>query len=80
MENNQRNAETAVDATVREWRNEEGWGVLDSEQTPGGCFVHFSHIEVRGFRELVVGQRVSLVWEPVTNQDGYVFRAVKVIP
>lgn len=27
-----------VTATVREWRDEEGWGVLDSPETPGGCF------------------------------------------
>lgn len=65
-------------AQVREWRSEEGWGVLDSEQTPGGCWVHFSHLEMQGFRELRPGQQVHLEWESVTNQDGYTFRATRV--
>lgn len=25
-----------VTATVRDWNDEEGWGVLDSPETPGG--------------------------------------------
>lgn len=30
--------------TVRFWRRSEGWGVVDSAETPGGCFVHFTHL------------------------------------
>lgn len=37
-----------ITATVREWYEEEGWGVLDSAETPGGCFAHFSDIEMAG--------------------------------
>ena len=67
-------------ATVREWDDEEGWGVLDSPETPGGCFAHFVEIEgPEGFRHLAAGQRVELEWEaPGFKQDGYDFRAVRV--
>jgi cold shock CspA family protein len=30
-----------VIATVREWRDEEGWGVVSTEEIPD-IFVHFS--------------------------------------
>ncbi|MEO3754345.1 cold shock domain-containing protein [Streptomyces sp. B6B3] len=68
-----------VEATVREWRDEEGWGVLDSPQTPGGCWTHFSHVEADGFRSLEPGQRVRLEWE-APGQDGFDYRAVRVVP
>jgi CspA family cold shock protein len=44
-----------VAATVREWRAEDGWGVLDSVETPGGCWTHFSVVEMVGYRELQPG-------------------------
>ncbi|MFE5191554.1 cold-shock protein [Streptomyces sp. NPDC056628] len=70
-----------VTATVREWRDEQGWGVLDSPETPGGCFGHYSDIQAPGFRTLVPGQQVGLVWEaPGFAQDGYLYRAVSIVP
>lgn len=66
-------------ATVREWRVEEGWGVLDSPGTPGGCWTHFVHIEMPGYRALQQGQVVTLDWES-PGQDGYNFRATRVVP
>ncbi|WLW54909.1 cold-shock protein [Streptomyces sp. YU58] len=70
-----------VTATVREWHDEEGWGVLDCPETPGGCWGHFSHIEADGFRSLAPGQRVDLDWEaPGFRQDGYDYRAVSIVP
>lgn len=63
--------------TVREWHAELGWGVLDSPDTPGGCWVHFSNIDGTGFRALTVGATVDLDWEQAT-QDGYRFRATRV--
>lgn len=70
-----------VTATVREWHDEEGWGVLDSPETPGGCWAHFSHIQVKGFRTLSPGQQVDLQWEaPGFKQDGYSYRAVDIVP
>jgi CspA family cold shock protein len=63
--------------TVRAWNEEEGWGVIDSTDTPGGCWVHFSHIVASGYRSLQVGEDVLLEWEEV-DQDGYAFRALRV--
>lgn len=34
--------------SVRSWFGEEGWGVIDSPETPGGCWAFFSHIKVLG--------------------------------
>lgn len=65
--------------TVREWYDEDGWGVLESEATPGGCWVHFSMIEMAGHRRVKVGDPVRFVWEPA-DQDGYAFRAERVWP
>lgn len=60
-----------VTATVREWNDEEGWGVLDSAETPGGCFGHYSDIRAVGFRTLSAGQRVDLAWEaPGSSRTG----------
>ncbi|MDG9701835.1 cold shock domain-containing protein [Streptomyces sp. DH37] len=70
-----------VIATVREWHEEEGWGVLDCPETPGGCWGHFSCIEMDGYRTLRAGQQVDLVWEaPGFRQDGYDYRALRIIP
>ncbi|MEG3630970.1 cold shock domain-containing protein [Streptomyces poriticola] len=68
-------------ATVREWREDEGRGVLDRPETPGGCWAHFSHVETDGFRALVPGRQVDLVWEaPGFRQDGFDYRAVRITP
>ncbi|MDX3076093.1 cold-shock protein [Streptomyces sp. NPDC088354] len=70
-----------ANATVREWSDEEGWGVLDCAETPGGCFAHYSDIEMAGFRTLSAGQPVVLEWEaPGFLQDGYEYRALRVVP
>lgn len=61
------------------WNIEEGWGVIDSPSTPGGCWAHFSHVAMTGFRSLQPGQLVELEWEPA-QQDGYAYRAVRVRP
>jgi cold shock protein len=66
-------------ATVREWRHEEGWGVLDSADTPGGCWAHFIHLEMIDYLALNPGQVVRVDWES-PGQDGYDYRAVRVVP
>ncbi|MFC4604418.1 cold shock domain-containing protein [Rhodococcus kronopolitis] len=63
--------------TVREWHAELGWGVLDSPDTPGGCWAHYSNIDGTGFRALTVGATVDIDWEHAA-QDGYRFRATRV--
>ena len=63
---------------VREWNSVEGWGVIDSQSTPGGCWVHHSHLDMEGFRELHAGQAVELTFDD-RGQDGCPFRAIRVI-
>ena len=65
--------------TVRLWHAEEGWGVLDSDATPGGCWTHCSAVLVPGYRGLYSGSAVEFTFESA-EQDGYPFRAVEVWP
>ncbi len=67
------------EAVVRVWNEDEGWGVADCDQTPGGCFVHFSHFAGEGYKVLHVGQRIDLECERF-EQDGYQYRATVVRP
>lgn len=64
-------------AVVREWHDEEGWGVLDSEATPGGCWTHYSALDMDGYAAAKPGQGAVLVYEQA-NQDGYDWRALRV--
>jgi CspA family cold shock protein len=72
-------------ATVREWHDDLGWGVLDCAETPGGCWAHYSAIAtpiisaspaviVGEYKSLTAGQIVELSWES-PGQDGFDFRA-----
>jgi CspA family cold shock protein len=63
--------------TVRVWRNEEGWGVIDSAETPGGCWAHFGALVMEGYHTLSVGEVVEFEWM-AADQDGFAFRAVRV--
>jgi cold shock protein len=63
--------------SVRTYDADEGWGVVDGPDVPGGCWVHFSAVAATGYRELAAGQRVSFRAEPA-DQDGFAYRAVKV--
>lgn len=68
---------------VREFDAEEGWGVIDSPEVPGGCFVHYSHIDMPGYRVLRVGQRVRFTFETPGgdfDQDGCPHVALVVRP
>lgn len=59
-------------------RTAEGWGVIDCQDAPGGCWVHWSHLDMEGFRELQTGQEVGLTFHD-RGQDGYPFRAIRVV-
>ncbi|GAA4929598.1 hypothetical protein [Actinoplanes utahensis] len=61
------------------WNHDEGWGVIDSPETPGGCWAHFSSGAMRGYVAFDPGDPVSLEWE-VPGQDGWPFRAVRIWP
>lgn len=65
--------------TVAFFDDTAGWGVIDSEETPGGCFVFFDAIVAPKdrFRSLSSGEVVRFKYECVT-QDGYSYRAVEV--
>jgi CspA family cold shock protein len=54
--------------TVREWSNEDGWGVL---LTSDGLtvFCHYSQLEMDGYRTLAPGSRVEFDYE-TPGQDG----------
>jgi CspA family cold shock protein len=62
---------------VRIWHDDEGWGVIDGPDVPGGCWTHFSAIAQDGYRSLDAGQHVSFRSEAAA-QDGYAHRATKV--
>ena len=70
-------------ATVEWWSDDEGWGALAaSEDTPGGVFVHFSAIQMDGYRSLRPGQKVEArIKGPLEfEQDGYRYTATAVWP
>jgi CspA family cold shock protein len=57
----------------------EGWGIIDSSETPGGCWTHVSRVLVAGYRALLPGQVVHLDWESA-QQDGYQYRTTRTWP
>lgn len=66
---------------VKSFDPDEGWGVIEAPEVPGGCFVHFANIQMTGYRELEAGQRVHFTFErPGFLQDGYAYRALAVWP
>jgi cold shock protein len=65
---------------VVEWFDaDEGWGAITAPEVPGGCFVHFSVIQMPGYRALHAGQRVRFRFEG-PGQDGYRYSALTVWP
>ena len=71
-----------VSGTVRFWLSDEGWGVIDSLETPGGCFAHFGVLRMEGYRQLLAAQPVELEWEVPARGDyeGWPFFATEVLP
>jgi cold shock protein len=81
MASRQHSGDGRVDGVVRAFDPDEGWGVIEASEVPGGCFVHFSNIAMDGYRSLGVGQRVRFTCEePGFLQDGYPYRAITVWP
>jgi cold shock protein len=62
---------------VRAFDQDSGVGVIDSPDTPGGCWVHFSAIDMDGYRALDPGEEVTFSFESVP-QDGFSHRALEV--
>lgn len=65
--------------TVKFFKPEKGWGAIASPDLPEGCdaWVHFSVIEMYGYRALEAGDRVEFSYEEV-QQDSFRFRATRV--
>ena len=59
---------------VKFFRPEKGWGGIESDETPGDVWVHFSNIEGDGYRELVAGEEVEFRYE-AAQQDSWKYRA-----
>ncbi len=70
-----------VAGVVRAFDPDEGWGIIDAPQVPGGCFVHFSAIEMDGYRAPAAGQWVRFRFEHLGFlQDGCSYRALAAWP
>lgn len=50
--------------TVKWFNSEKGYGFISSDDGSGDVFVHFSSIQVDGFKTLAEGQKVMFDTEP----------------
>lgn len=60
--------------TIRFWDTEQGWGVIDSPDTPGGCWIHHSTPSTARHQGMEPGRVVNFAWRRVPGegvQDGY---------
>ena len=64
---------------MKYFKRVEGWGVLVCEAAPAEVWIHFSDIDMPGYRALEEGQIVELRFEE-TTQDGFSYRATWVRP
>lgn len=65
--------------TVKFFKPDKGHGAIASPDLPHGldAWVHFSVIEMDGYRVLNAGDQVEFDYEP-TQQDSFRFRATRV--
>jgi CspA family cold shock protein len=68
-----------TEGVVKFYRPEKGWGAISSTELPEGqdAFVHFSVIEMPGYRLLEEGEIVDFDYKPVI-QDSFRFLATSV--
>jgi CspA family cold shock protein len=67
-----------ADGTVKFYQPEKGWGAVTLDSGLD-IWVHFSNVEMAGYRTLAVGQRVRCTYEMV-QQDSFTARALTVTP
>ncbi|MDP9444403.1 MAG: hypothetical protein M3P83_08655 [Actinomycetota bacterium] len=65
--------------TVSRWLADEGWGVIESPNLPGGCAFSADAIERTDLPGLRAGHVVQVTWEQ-PGEHGYPFRATRVDP
>jgi cold shock protein len=65
--------------TVKFFKPDKGWGAITSPDLPDGfdAWVHFSAIEMGGYRSLNAGDPVEFDYEPA-RQDSFRFIATRV--
>ena len=69
----------AAAGTVRQWMDEDGWGVIDVPDLPGGCWAEASVVEgLDGTSTLRAGQTVDVEWT-APGPEGYEAKAVRVV-
>lgn len=68
-----------IQGTVKFFDPEKGWGAISSPALPDGAdaWVHFSAIEMTGFRALEAGDQVEFAVEEA-QQDSFRFCATRV--
>lgn len=66
-----------VAGVVKFFTSEQGWGVVVSPDIPGDVWVHFSVIEMGGYRALTAGDVVEMDVEEAT-QPPFSYRATRV--
>ena len=65
--------------TIRLWMDEDGWGVIDLPDQPGGCWAEASVVEgLDGARALRAGQTVDVQWT-TPGPEAYAAKAVRVV-
>ncbi len=63
--------------TVKWFNQEKGYGFISNDNGSGDVFVHFSAIQVEGFKTLNEGQHVTFDVEPDPRDNGKM-RAINV--
>jgi CspA family cold shock protein len=65
--------------TVKFFKADKGYGAISSSELPDGldAWVHFSAIEMDGYRSLDAGDRVEFDYKPA-QQDTFQFVATRV--
>lgn len=65
--------------TVKWFNKEKGYGFISNDDGSGDVFVHFSAIQMDGYKVLAEGQKVTYDTEPDPRDAGKM-RAVNVTP
>jgi len=63
--------------TVKRFNKVKGYGFITPDESDTEVFVHFSEVEIAGYKELKVGQRIS--FELATGDKGEFATKVKIL-
>ncbi len=63
--------------TVKRFNKIKGYGFITPDDSDTEVFVHFSEVEIAGYKELQVGQRIS--YELQTGEKGEFATKVKIL-